>query len=63
MLFLQANIKRQKQSKDSVDAQDWKRIKKTRLHHRHLIFERGSSRDCAAKIQKIFIMGKIADSE
>jgi len=22
--------------------------KKTRLHHRHLLFERGSSRDCGA---------------
>ncbi|MDR0603405.1 MAG: hypothetical protein LBG80_03770 [Bacteroidales bacterium] len=28
--------------------------KKTRLHHRHLIFERGSYRDCAAKIRQIF---------
>ena len=27
--------------------------KKTRLHHRHLTFERGSSRDCGAKVQKI----------
>jgi hypothetical protein len=23
---------------------------KTRLHHRHIIFERGSSRDCIAKV-------------
>jgi len=24
---------------------------KTRLHHRHILFERGSSRDCDAKIR------------
>ena len=27
---------------------------KTRLHHRHILFERGSSRDCVAKIDDIF---------